>query len=110
LALSQQIHYTASKQAIDSFRRTMAAALVDRGIRVNALCPGMMATEMTERLLSKLGDARQEGEEMRRKKIPMHRVSEPYEVAEAAVFLASDASSYMLGAEIIVDGGLSNAR
>lgn len=110
MALAEQMHYTASKQAMDSFRRTMSAALVGRGIRVNALCPGMMMTEMVDKMLADLGDARAYNEELRNKYIPMGYGSQPRQVAEAAVFLASDDSDYMLGGEIIVDGGVSMCR
>ena len=109
LALATQMHYTASKQALDSFRRTMAAALIGRGIRVNALCPGMMKTEMLEGAHKSEAEAAAYNEAMR-SFIPIGRGAEPEEVAEAALFLACDDSSYMTGAEVVVDGGLATTR
>jgi NAD(P)-dependent dehydrogenase (short-subunit alcohol dehydrogenase family) len=88
----------------------MSAALVGRGIRVNALCPGMMKTEMQNTMLTETAESLAYIEELRAKYIPMGRGAMPEEVAEAALFLASDDSGYMLGGEIIVDGGVSMVR
>lgn len=95
--------YAASKAAIRSLGRTWAAELVDRGIRVNTVIPGPIETPG----LTGLMPAGQEqvildGEAA---KVPMGRVGQPAELANAVLFLASDQSSFMTGAELVVDGG-----
>ena len=96
--------YAASKAAIRSFGRTWAAELADRGIRVNTLVPG--ATE-TPGLVGLFPDeaAAEAGLRGMAEGIPMKRVGRPQEIANAALFLASDESSFMTGAEVFVDGG-----
>ena len=96
--------YAASKAAVRSFGRTWAAELAGRGIRVNTLIPG--STE-TPGLLELAPDATA-AEQMLKgmaASIPLGRVAQPEEIANAALFLASDQSSFMTGAEIFVDGG-----
>jgi NAD(P)-dependent dehydrogenase (short-subunit alcohol dehydrogenase family) len=95
---------SASKAAVRSFTRSFAAELLPRGIRVNAVSPGAINTPihsktgMTPEQLAQFAAGVQA-------KIPLARFGEAHEVAQAALFLASDASSYMLGAEMVVDGG-----
>lgn len=89
--------YCASKGAVRLLTYALADALGPRGIRVNAIHPGLMETEM---LKSDLGG----GNQLR---FPMGRKGRPSEVADAAVYLASDLASYVNGASIIVDGGLT---
>ena len=96
--------YAASKAAIRSFGRTWAAELADRGIRVNTLVPG--STE-TPGLIALAPDATA-AEAMltgMAAGIPLRRVAHPDEIANAALFLASDQSSFMTGGEVVVDGG-----
>lgn len=98
--------YAASKAAIRSFARSWAAELVARGIRVNAVAPGPIATpglsglagapEQEEALLGGLAAG-----------VPMKRLGSPEEIAEAVLYLASDRSSYVTGSELYVDGGAS---
>jgi NAD(P)-dependent dehydrogenase (short-subunit alcohol dehydrogenase family) len=94
--------YSASKGAIIALTRTMAVELAKFNIRVNALCPGYVRTRMMEGLL-----ADHRSRERIEISIPMRRVGEAEEIAPMAAFLASDAASYITGATICVDGGLS---
>ncbi|MBN2027186.1 MAG: SDR family oxidoreductase [Actinobacteria bacterium] len=94
--------YSASKGAIIALTRTMAVELARFNIRVNALCPGYMRTRMMEGLL-----AYERSRQRIELSIPMRRVGEAEEIAPMAAFLASDAASYITGAAICVDGGLS---
>lgn len=97
--------YAASKAALRSLARTLAAELLPQGIRVNAVSPGPIATP----IIDKMGlptDARAQLETQFREGNPMKRVGQPDEVARAALFLAFDAT-FTTGAELPVDGGLS---
>jgi NAD(P)-dependent dehydrogenase (short-subunit alcohol dehydrogenase family) len=96
--------YAASKAAIPSLGRTLAAEVLDRRIRVNTLVPGPTDTPGV-RGLAPAGQeqALVDGEAA---KVPMRRAADPAEIAAAAVFLASDQSSYMTGSELFIDGGL----
>lgn len=101
LAIPSIASYNASKGAINQLTRAMALALVDRGIRVNAVAPGTIATELARAavLTSEEASARIMS------RTPMRRLGEPEEVAEVVAFLLSDASSYMTGEIVVVDGG-----
>jgi NAD(P)-dependent dehydrogenase (short-subunit alcohol dehydrogenase family) len=94
---------SASKAAVRSFARTFAAELAPRGIRVNAVSPGSIVTPLHRGGRSDADfDAYAEATS---KLIPAGRMGQPEDIANAVLFLASDKSSYVLGAEIIVDGG-----
>ncbi len=95
-------HYGAAKAAVVSITQTLGVELAPTGVRVNALVPGWIATDLTEFLR---GDDALEASILDR--VPMHRWGTPDEIASAALFLASDASSFMTGQSLIVDGGLS---
>ena len=95
-----QTNYAASKGGLISFTRACANELAAKGIQVNAVVPGMIITEMSERFL------RREGKKFLGK-IPASRFGEPTDVAFCVVFLASDLSNYIQGQAIVVDGGLS---
>jgi NAD(P)-dependent dehydrogenase (short-subunit alcohol dehydrogenase family) len=95
--------YAASKAAVRSFGRTWAAELVDRGIRVNTLVPGPVATPGLTELAP--ADQQQALLDAQAADVPMGRIGRPDEIAAAVVFLASDASTYMTGTELFVDGG-----
>jgi NAD(P)-dependent dehydrogenase (short-subunit alcohol dehydrogenase family) len=95
-----QAPYSASKGAVEALTRALAIEFVRRRIRVNAVAPGYMLTEMPAELMR---DPELEARLLR--KIPMYRLADPAEVAPAVVFLASAASSYMTGSILRVDGG-----
>lgn len=95
--------YAASKAAVRSFARTWAAELVDRGIRVNTITPGPVDTPG----LAGLAPAGEQAQLLDglAATVPMKRLGHPDEIANAVLFLASDQSSFMTGAELFVDGG-----
>ena len=99
-----QIAYTASKGGVLSLTRELAVEYARQAIRVNALCPGPIETPLLAELLSNPDWARR-----RLVHIPMGRPGQAEEVARAALFLASDDSSFMTGATLVVDGGISAA-
>lgn len=102
VALYKCSPYCTSKGGMIQLTRTMALELAPHNIRVNAIAPGFVPTDMTEELLS-------DPDEQKRiiSKIPMGRTGELEEIAPAAVFLASDAASYITGSVVCVDGGYS---
>ena len=97
--------YSASKAGVINLVRVAATQLVAANIRVNAICPGLIETGMTAPLYAM---ARAAGkEELIGHRNPLKRGGEPHEIANAALFLASDESSYVNGHALVVDGGLS---
>ena len=95
-----QVNYSASKAGVIGLTRTVARELASRNITVNAVAPGFIATDMTAAL----------GEEILqevRKQIPLGRLGDPQDVADAVLFLASDAASFITGHVLTVDGGLT---
>ena len=103
-AATAQIAYTASKGGVLSMTREIAVEYARRGIRANALCPGPIQTPLLEELLS--DPARRA---RRLVHIPMGRLGRAEELARAALFLASDDASFMTGASLVVDGGITAA-
>ena len=103
-AATSQIAYTASKGAVLSMTREIAVEYARKGVRCNALCPGPIDTPLLAELLS--DPARRQ---RRFVHIPMGRLGQADELAKAALFLASDDSSFMTGASLIVDGGITAA-
>ena len=97
--------YAATKAALRSFVRTWAAEFKDRGIRANMLSPGVTDTPMLESQAAGLGK-REDVVSMYLNMIPMGRLAQAEEVASAALFLASDESSYVTGADLMADGGV----
>jgi NAD(P)-dependent dehydrogenase (short-subunit alcohol dehydrogenase family) len=104
-AATSQISYTASKGGVLALSRELAVQFARQGIRVNALCPGPVETPL---LLRIFGDD-PAAYERRRVHLPMGRLAKPREIAQGALFLASDDSSYVNGATFLVDGGLTAA-
>jgi len=104
-AATSQISYTASKGAVLALSRELGVEFARRGVRVNALCPGPIATPLLMELFAK------DPEKAARRyvHIPMGRFGEPHEIANAVVFLASDESSFVTATTFLVDGGISGA-
>lgn len=93
--------YNVSKGGINQLTRVMALALAEKGVRVNAVAPGTIATELAAKAVLT-------SEEARRKimsRTPMKRLGEPVEIADAVAYLASDAASYITGEILVIDGG-----
>jgi NAD(P)-dependent dehydrogenase (short-subunit alcohol dehydrogenase family) len=103
-AATPQIAYTASKGAVLSMTRELAIIHAREKIRVNALCPGPLKTDLLMKFLNTEAKLNR-----RLVHLPMGRFGEAEEIARAALFLASDESSYVTGAEFMVDGGLTAA-
>lgn len=103
-AATPQLAYTASKGGVLAMTRELAVVHAREGIRVNALCPGPLRTEL---LMSFLNT--DEKKQRRLVHVPMGRFGEAKEMAKAALFLASDDSSYATGTEFVVDGGITAA-
>ena len=98
--------YAASKAAVRSLARSFSAELCDRGIRVNALCPGPVETPIFGRMGLPPEALKAMGESMQAR-VPLKRFGRPEELAKAALFLASEDSSFMLGSQVTVDGGVA---
>jgi len=103
-AATPQLAYTASKGGVLSLTRELAVIHAREKIRVNALCPGPLRTELLMKFLD--SDAKRQ---RRLVHIPLGRFGEAREIAEAVVFLASDESSFMTGSSLLVDGGITAA-
>jgi NAD(P)-dependent dehydrogenase (short-subunit alcohol dehydrogenase family) len=101
MAIPSIASYNASKGGINQLTRVMALALADRGIRVNAVAPGTIATELAQKAV--LGSEEAKARILGR--TPMKRLGEPAEIADVVAFLLSDAASYMSGQIVYADGG-----
>ena len=101
MAIPTIASYNASKGGVDQLTRVMAIALADRGIRVNAVGPGTIATELARAAVLGSDEAR----ERILSRTPLRRLGEPDEVADAVAFLLSDAASYITGEILYIDGG-----
>ena len=94
--------YAASKGGMEMLTKTVALELADKGIRVNGIAPGAIATDMNKEVLEN-----REKKEKKEQRIPVHRIGQPEEIAKVALFLASSDASYIAGTTIYVDGGLT---
>jgi NAD(P)-dependent dehydrogenase (short-subunit alcohol dehydrogenase family) len=103
-AATPQIAYTASKGAVLALTRELAVIHARENIRVNALCPGPLRTELLMKFLNT-----EQKRQRRLVHVPMGRFGEATEIAQAALFLACDESSFVTGTEFMVDGGITAA-
>ena len=103
-AATPQLAYTASKGAVLSMTKELSSIHAREGLRINALCPGPLNTELLMKYLNT-----EEKKQRRLVHVPMGRFGEAHEIAKAALFLASDDSSFITGAEFLVDGGITSA-
>jgi NAD(P)-dependent dehydrogenase (short-subunit alcohol dehydrogenase family) len=94
--------YSATKAAVSHLARCMSADLIESGIRVNAISPGFVDTPLLDDL-----KANEEVTRQIKSKIPLRRFGTPEEIANTALFLASSKSAYMVGADLVIDGGIS---
>jgi 3-oxoacyl-[acyl-carrier protein] reductase len=94
-----QANYSASKAGVIGFTKSIARELAPRGVLVNAVAPGFIDTEMTKKLSDEVRKALQE-------QIPLQRLGQPEDIANAVLFLASDLASYITGQVVVVDGGM----
>ena len=104
-AATSQISYTASKGAVLALSKELGVQFARQGVRVNALCPGPVETELLLRIWRETPGAA----ERRLVHVPMGRMAKPREIVNAALFLASDEASYVNAATFVVDGGLTAA-
>ncbi|HEX5193665.1 MAG TPA: SDR family oxidoreductase [Solirubrobacteraceae bacterium] len=106
LAETDSAAYTASKGAVSALTRSMALDFARRGVRVNCVCPGIIATPLTARAF----EASEDPDRLRLHWDSLHaigRIGTPEDIAGVIVFLATDEARFIIGAEIVVDGGLS---
>jgi NAD(P)-dependent dehydrogenase (short-subunit alcohol dehydrogenase family) len=101
LAIPNISSYNVSKGGINQLTRVMALALADKGIRVNAVAPGTIATELAAKAVL----TSEEAKKRIMSRTPMKRLGEPWEIADTVAYLASDAASYITGEIVVVDGG-----
>jgi NAD(P)-dependent dehydrogenase (short-subunit alcohol dehydrogenase family) len=104
-AATSQISYTASKGGVLALSRELGIEFARRGVRVNALCPGPVDTPLLRELFAK--DPEQAARRLAH--VPMGRFARAAEIAQGALFLASDESSYVTGSSFLVDGGITGA-
>jgi NAD(P)-dependent dehydrogenase (short-subunit alcohol dehydrogenase family) len=97
--------YSASKGAVVAFTKALAAELAPDNIRVNCVCPGWIDTPFNQPAIEFMG-GRSSQEEMVQQTVPLQRQGSPKEIAPSILYLASNASSYMTGKELVIDGGL----
>jgi NAD(P)-dependent dehydrogenase (short-subunit alcohol dehydrogenase family) len=98
--------YGATKAAVVNLAKTLSADLIERGIRVNAISPGPVESALLGRL--GMSDAQlQETQDWIKSQVPLKRFAQPAEIAEAVLYLCSSVSSFVVGAEIVIDGGMT---
>ena len=98
-----QAHYNAAKAGVIMLTKSLAGEWASRGVRVNSVSPGYIRTPLTE-----LGMSRADWADVWLSSTPLGRIAEPREIAPAVVYLASDASSYATGTNLLIDGGYTS--
>ena len=105
-----QVAYSATKAAIMQFTKVTAVIYAQRGVRMNVVVPGLMFTPLVSILADKYAGGDVEAfTEKRHKQVPMGRMGDAFDVAYTIAFLASDASRYITGQKIVVDGGITSS-
>jgi NAD(P)-dependent dehydrogenase (short-subunit alcohol dehydrogenase family) len=105
-----QAAYCAAKAGLIHFSKTTAISYAQRGVRLNCVLPGLMYTPLVQKLAEQFAGGDLEGfVERRNNQVPMGHMGEGWDVAHAALFLASDEAKYITGTELLVDGGLTSA-
>jgi NAD(P)-dependent dehydrogenase (short-subunit alcohol dehydrogenase family) len=103
-----QVGYAAAKAGLVQFTKVTAVAYAAKGVRLNCVVPGLMLTPLVERLAQRYNQGDYEGMVAKRhKQVPMGRMGDAWDVANAALFLCSDEARYITGAELVVDGGIT---
>ena len=103
-----QVGYSASKAALIQMTKTTAVIEAKKNIRLNCVVPGLMHTPLVDRLAKKYADGDYDGfVKKRHKQVPLGKMGESWDVANAVLFLCSDEAKYITGTEIVVDGGLT---
>jgi len=110
IGLARRVSYAASKGAVFAMTKSMQVDVAPHGIRVNALLPGTILTPFVQRYLKESYTDPEEGMASIRKRQLSHDLGQPEDVAQAALFLASDESKFMMAAGLIIDGGVSGAK
>jgi meso-butanediol dehydrogenase / (S,S)-butanediol dehydrogenase / diacetyl reductase len=105
IGLRNRAAYCASKGAVIALTRALAVEFVSERVRVNAVCPGTIDSPWVHRLVTEAGERREDLVARQ----PMGRLGTPDEIAEAVLYLASDAAAFMTGSEFVIDGGLTAA-
>jgi NAD(P)-dependent dehydrogenase (short-subunit alcohol dehydrogenase family) len=105
VGLRNRAAYSASKGAVIALTRALAVDHVKDGIRVNAICPGTVDSPWVRRLVEDVGESL----DALRARQPMGRLGQPEEIAEAALYLASDGAGFVTGTAFVIDGGLTAA-
>ena len=100
----KQASYNTTKAGVSMLTKSLAVEWAERGVRVNAIAPGYMRTDLVDEVL----EANPEMEETWLENTPMRRLGQPEELRELVVYLASDASSYMTGSTVVMDGGYTS--
>ncbi|OJK01916.1 hypothetical protein ASPACDRAFT_114426 [Aspergillus aculeatus ATCC 16872] len=106
-----QVAYSATKAAIMQFTKATAVIYADKNVRLNTVVPGLIYTPYTQQLAKRYAPGGDEEEYMRKRdaQVPMGRMGDAWDVANAAVFLASDEARYITGQELVVDGGITSS-
>lgn len=105
-----QVAYSATKAAVIQFTKATAVIYAQRGVRVNAVVPGLMHTPLVGYLAEKYAGGDLKGMvEKRDRQVPMGHMGDGFDVANAVVFLASDKARYITGSKLVVDGGITSA-